>query len=100
MMKRVNAKRLLELHLGTGGLELLLDLFGFGLGGAFLDRLRRAFDEVLGFLEAQAGDGADFLDDADLVRTGLEEDDVELGLLFGGGGRASSGSRASGDGSG
>lgn len=44
------AKRLLEFDLGAGGLELLLDFLGIGLGSAFLDGLRRAFDEILGFL--------------------------------------------------
>ena len=29
--------------------------FGHGTGNAFLDGLRRAVDQVLGFLEAQAG---------------------------------------------
>src|SRR5205085_12310692 len=81
----MSAKWLLELHLRTGGLELLLDFLGLGLVGAFLDRLGRAFDEILGLLEAEARDGTDFLDDADLVRAGLGEDDVELGLLLGGG---------------
>ncbi len=61
---------LLEFDRGSGGLELLLDFLGVGLGSSFLDGLRGAFDEILGFLEAQAGDGADFLDDADLVRAG------------------------------
>ena len=75
--------RLLDLDLRACGFELLLDLFGFGLGRAFLDGLRSAFDEGLGFGEAETGDrGADFLDDVDLVRAGLLEDDVERGLLF------------------
>src|SRR5258707_1027371 len=57
-----------DLDLGAGGLDLLLDLLGFGLGDAFLDGLGRSFDEGLGFRQAEAGDGgADFLDDADLV---------------------------------
>ncbi len=60
--------KLLELHLGAGGLELLLDFLGLGLVDALLDGLRGALDEVLGLLEAQAGDRADFLDGADLVR--------------------------------
>ena len=34
---------------------------------AFLDGARRAFDEVLGFLQAEARDRADDLDDGDLV---------------------------------
>src|SRR5260370_27244829 len=76
--------RLLQLNLGASLFELGLDLLGFVLVDAFLDRLRRALDEVLGFLEAQAGDGADFLDDFDLLLAGGGEDDRELGLFFGG----------------
>src|SRR5471030_2000969 len=83
---------LLEFDRGAGGLELLLDFLGLGLGGVFLDVLGRALDEVLGLLEAEARDGTDFLDDAGLVRAGLLEDDGELGLRFRGG---SGGSRAS-----
>src|SRR4030095_7434106 len=63
-------------------LELFLDPVGLFLVDAFLDRLRRALDEILCFLEAQAGDLADDLDDLDLVRTHLGERDIELGLLF------------------
>ena len=48
-------------------------LFGIGLVHAFLHRLRRAFDQVLGFLEAQAGDRAHFLDDFDLLVAGGRE---------------------------
>src|SRR5581483_3821146 len=39
-------------------------------------------DEVLGLLQAQAGDRADDLDDLDLLAAGLGEDDVERGLLL------------------
>ena len=42
--------RLLDLDLGAGGLELGLDVLGFVLGHAFLDGLRGAVDQVLGFL--------------------------------------------------
>ena len=60
--------RLLDLDLAAGRFELLLDLFGLFLGHAFADRLRGAFDQRLGFRQAEAGDRrADFLDDADLV---------------------------------
>src|SRR5689334_22803738 len=48
--------QLLELDLRASLLELGLDLVGFVLVDAFLDRLRSAFDEVLGFLQAQARD--------------------------------------------
>src|SRR5258708_38760163 len=83
---RSSNPRLLELNLGASLLELGLDLVGFVLVDAFLDRLRRAFDEVLGFLEAEAGDGADFLDDFDLLLAGGGENDRELGLFFSGSG--------------
>ena len=46
-----------------------------------LDFLRSALDEVLGFLEAQAGDRADFLDHVDLLVAGVGQNDGELGLL-------------------
>jgi hypothetical protein len=92
---------LFEFDLRAGGLELLLDFLGVGLGGVFLDRLRCGLDEVLGLLEAQARDGTDFLDDGDLVRAGFLEDDGELGLFDrGGGGRSSAGSGCGGDGGG
>src|SRR3546814_20325511 len=70
--------------------ELLLQLLGFFLVHAFLDGLRRAFDQRLGFSQAERGDRTDFLDDVDLLATVIDEDDVEFGLLFSG--RCSSGS--------
>src|ERR1041384_7640846 len=80
---RRRAVVLLEFDLRAGGLELLLELLGFGLRDVLLDVLGSAFDEVLGLLEAEARDGTDFLDDADLVRAGLLEDEGELGLRLG-----------------
>ena len=53
-----------------------------GLGNGFLDVLRSAVDQVLGFLQAEGGDFANSLDGRDLVRAGILEDDGELGLLF------------------
>src|SRR5690606_34970838 len=88
---------LLELDRGAGSLELLLELFGFRLGDGFLDRLRRAFDQILRFLEAQASDGADFLDDVDLVCADVLQDDGELVLLLGGGRSGSAGGSGDGD---
>ncbi len=43
---------------GARLLERRLDLLGLFLVHAFLDGLRRAFDEVLGFLQAEAGQSA------------------------------------------
>src|SRR6266496_2215416 len=83
---------LLDLDLGAGRLELLLELVGLRLGDATLDLLGGGLDEVLRLLEAEARDDADLLDDVDLVRAGVGEDDGELRLLLhwrgGGGGPA------------
>ena len=82
---RVCWRDLLDGDGGAGGLELGLGLVGGLLGDLLQQRLGGAVDQVLGLLEAQAGDDlADNLDDADLLVTGGLEDDVELGLLLGG----------------
>src|SRR5579871_1363075 len=65
----------------------LLDLAGLVLVDAFLDGLRRALDEILGFLQPETRDRADLLDHVDLLVTRLGEDDGELRLLLGGRGR-------------
>ena len=56
-------------------------------------------DQVLGLLQAQAGDLADHLDDLDLLGAGCLEDNVELRLLLDGLGRGT-GAGAAGRGSG
>ena len=61
-------RRLLDLDLAALLLEGGLDLLRLVLGDAFLDGLGRGVDEVLGLLEAEAGQLADDLDDRDLVR--------------------------------
>src|SRR5205814_7862943 len=71
---------LLELDLGAGFFELRLDLIGLFLRRAFLDRVRRAIDQVLGFFQAQARDRADDLDHLDLLVAGAGQGDVEGGL--------------------
>src|SRR5690606_36234803 len=78
-------QRLLDFDRGAGRFQVLLDLLGFFLRSAFLDHAT-GFGQVLGFLQAQAGDRADHLDDLDLLVAGRLQGDVELGLLFGGGG--------------
>src|SRR5580765_7956607 len=90
----LDAKRasLLELDRRALLLELLLELLGVFLAEVLLDDLRSAFDQVLGFLEAQARGRADDLDDLDLLVAGGFEDDVKgaLGRLnFGRSGAAS-----------
>src|SRR6185437_5149295 len=89
---RPGRRRLLQFDLRAGLLELGLDLVGLVLVDAFLDRLGRALDEILGLLEAEAGDGPDFLDDFDLLFAGGGKHHREFGLLFNG----SSGSAATG----
>src|SRR5690606_38078943 len=86
---------LLQLDGGASRLEVLLELLGVFLRHAFLDVLRRTLDQVLGLLQAQAGDGADGLDDLDLLVASGLQDDGELGLLLGG---RTGGNRASGHG--
>src|SRR5207342_250359 len=81
---------LLELDSGASRFEILLELRSVVLRHGVLHDAS-GLDEVLGFLQAQAGDGADGLDDLDLLLAGGLQDDLELGLLFdrgGGGGRA------------
>ena len=91
---------LLEGNGGAGSLELLLGLLGSFLGCTFEDSLGSAVNQVLGFLEAQGSDGANFLDNCDLLVASSFEDDVEVGLLFGffsSGGRAGNGNGSSGN---
>ena len=65
--------------------ELGLGLLGVLLGDLLEDRLGGAVDQVLGLLEAEAGERAHLLDDLDLLVAGAGEDDVELVLLLLGG---------------
>src|SRR4029079_11756344 len=80
--RRARRPALLDVDLGADVSELLLDRGGLVLGDAFLDRLWRSLGEILRFLEAQAGDLANDLDDVDLVGADLGQDGAELGLLF------------------
>ena len=73
---------LLDLDLCASFLEFGSDLLGLVLGDAFLEVLRSAIDEFLGFLQAQAGQSTDDLDDSDLVGASGLQDDIELSLLF------------------
>ena len=89
-------EKLLELDLGAGFFQLLLDFLGVVFAGAFLDGLRSAVDQILGFFQAQAGDLADNLDDVDLVGADFGENHVKLGLLFRSSGSGRSGSGGDG----
>ncbi len=77
-----NSEELLEGNLCALLLELCLGCLCILLGELLLDDLRCALDEVLGLLEAEAGQLTDNLDDLDLVRANLSQLNVELGLLF------------------
>src|SRR6185503_19616510 len=90
-------EKLLQLDGAAGILDLLLDLLGLVLVDAFLDRLGRALDQRLRLAEAKPGDRADFLDHVDLLAAVAGQDDVELGLLFGGRSGGTGSSRSSGD---
>src|SRR5271169_1096384 len=74
---------LLDFDLGSGVFELLLDRGRLVLVDALFDSLGGAIHQVLGFLQAQAGDFADSLDHVDFVRADFGEDDGELRLLLG-----------------
>src|SRR5687768_15971009 len=74
---------------GAGALEGLLGLLRLLLVDlAVEDRLGSTVHQVLGLLEAQGREGADLLDDLDLLVAGGLEDDVELVLLLDRGGLA------------
>src|SRR5215813_13231947 len=80
--KEAGRLRLLNFDLGAGLFELLLDGRSFVLVHAFLDGLRSAVNEVLGFFQTEACDFANGLDDVDLVAAHVGENDGELRLLF------------------
>src|SRR6186713_3268915 len=90
------AATLLDFDLGALLLEGSLDLLGLVLGYAFLDGLGRSIDQVLGLLEAEAGELPHDLDDRDLVRPDLGKRGGELGLLLGRGRRGCLGRGRSG----
>ena len=79
---REDRSKLLDFDGAASGSDLGLDFFGFRLVDGFLDRLRSGFHQRLGFGQTQRGDGADFLDDGNLVAAVTGQDDVEFGLLF------------------
>src|SRR5512143_2347629 len=76
-------ERLLDLDRGPDLLELLLDRGRLLLGDALLHDLGGTVHEVLGLLQAQAGDLAHDLDHVDLLVARAHEVDRELRLLLG-----------------
>src|SRR5438309_1511260 len=77
------SRDLFNLDSGAGVLELFLDGRRFFLGHSFLNGLRSALHEILGFLQAQAGNLAHHLDHVDLLIPHGGEDNAEFGLLLG-----------------
>ena len=94
------SKLLLELDGGADGLELSLESLGVFLGDAFLDLGGDALDQTLRLGEAETGDGADFLDDLDLLSTEAGHDNVKLGLLLDHGASSGTGGGSSDSGGG
>ena len=72
----------LELDAGASLFQLSLGLLGIFLLGLLEDGLRSAVDESLGLGQAEVGDGAERLDDLDILLDDGGEDDVALLLLF------------------
>src|SRR4029077_6704480 len=77
------AFRLLDGDGGAGALQGRPRLVRALLVDLLQDRLGRAVDQVLGLLQAQAGQAAHLLDDLNLLVARSLEDDVELVLLLG-----------------
>src|SRR6185312_12484585 len=73
---------LLYFYSGAGVDELFLDGLGFFFIDAFFDGLGSAIDQILGFLETQAGNFAYRLDDVNLIRTRRGQNHGKFGLLF------------------
>ena len=91
--------KLLNLNSCAGLDELSLDLLSVFLGDAFLNVLGATLDQVLSLLQAQTGDLADDLDNAQLLVTETGQNDVELGLLLNNGSSGSSASAGTSNGS-
>ena len=63
-------RQLFDLTFSARGLDFGLELLGFIFRNALLDRLRKPFHKILGFLQPQTRGAADNLDDGDLVVAG------------------------------
>src|SRR5580765_8548195 len=78
----IPARALLDFDCSASFRELLLDVLGFFLVYAFLDRLWSAINQVLRFFQAETGDFAYSLDDIDRIGADRGENDGELRLLL------------------
>ena len=75
---------LLQLNLGTSGLDGLLKVLSLVLRQAFLNRCGSTVNEVLSFLQAKATSFLNGLHDLELSSTCRLQHDVERGLLLSG----------------
>ena len=66
----------------AGSFQLGSGLFGLVLADTFLDRLRSAVDQFLGFLEAKTGDCTNSFDHVNFLVASSVENDIEFVLLF------------------
>ena len=64
------------------GFQLGLRISGSILADTFDHVLGCAFDQILGFFQAEAGEGTHNLNDVDLLRAAILQDDSEFGLFF------------------
>src|SRR5689334_22358117 len=80
---------LLDFGFRASFFQLLLAGFCVCFRNRFFHGLRCAIDQIFGFFQAQTGDFANCLDDANFVRAEIGQNQVEFGLLFSS--RASSG---------
>ena len=79
---RTEPKILFDFDLSADFLELGLDVLGLFFGYALFDFRRYAFDQFLGFFQAQAGDGTYDFDHGDFASAGIGQYHIEFSLFF------------------
>src|SRR5660398_206339 len=79
---RSSSRLLLQLNRSTGFFQLAFKLLSSFLVHTLFDGLRSVIHQLLGFLEAQTGSGANDLNDLDLLLANSFLNHVELRLLF------------------
>jgi len=75
-------RKLLNFYISTGFLQLGNERFSVGLAYTFLNGLRSAVNEVLGFFQTKTGQVLNNLNNVQLVGASGLQDNVERGLLF------------------
>lgn len=74
--------KLLQFSNSAGFSKLCLESFSLILSNAFLNRFGSALNHILCLFQAKTGDLANCLDNSQLIRANLFENNVKLGLLF------------------